>query len=61
MSALRSVVGAIALASTQCGKNSLFVFPTGPNLTGSDESAMNFAAHVTIFKGFLTRFQQLWP
>jgi hypothetical protein len=24
-----------------------------------DESAMNFAAHVTIFKGLLTRFQTL--
>jgi hypothetical protein len=22
---------------------------------------MNFAAHVTISKGLLTRFQQLWP
>jgi hypothetical protein len=47
------------LASTHRGKYSLFVVPTAPNLTSSDESAMNFAAHVTIFKGLLTRFQTL--
>jgi hypothetical protein len=35
------------------------VVATAPNLTSSDESAMNFAAHVTIFKDLLTRFQTL--
>ncbi len=52
------VVGAIpSLYSVQ----QVFAFrgPTAPNLTGSDESAMNFAAHVTILKGLLTRFQTL--
>jgi hypothetical protein len=32
------------------------VVSTAPKLTGSDESAMNFAAHATIFKGLLTKF-----
>jgi hypothetical protein len=31
------------------------VFPTAPNLTGSDESAMNFAAYITILKETLIR------
>jgi len=53
--------GGESLASTHRGEYSLFVVPTTPKLTGSDESAMNFAAHITIFKGLLTRFQQLWP
>ena len=46
-----------SLASTRSGEYSLFVVATAPKLTGSDELAMNFAAHVTIFKGLLTRFQ----
>ena len=42
-------------------KCSLVSVITAPNLATSDESAMNLAAHDTIFKGFLTRLQQLWP
>jgi hypothetical protein len=53
--------GGESLASSHSGEFSLFVVATAPKLTDSDESAMIFAAHDTIFKGLLTTFQQLWP
>jgi hypothetical protein len=49
-----------ALASTYFGKYSLFCASYSSTLTGSDESAMNLAAHVTILKDLLKRLQEDW-